>query len=122
LETREREVSEIARGLKIMAKELRLPVTALSQINRSVETRNGYNKRPQLWDLRDSGAIEDEADNVYFIYRDFYYSKENASTRSIAELIVAKQRNGPTDTLHVRFDDRCTRFDGVPNEHPPMDH
>jgi replicative DNA helicase len=118
--SREQEISEISRGLKGLAKELKLPVIALSQLNRSVETRSEKGKRPQLSDLRESGAIEQDADNICFIYRDFYYNKENESARAVAELIVAKQRNGPTDTVHVRFDDRNTRFEDLPDGEYPQ--
>jgi replicative DNA helicase len=106
---REQEISSISRGLKQLAKRLKVPVIALSQLNRSVETRGKSDRRPQLSDLRESGAIEQDADNIIFIYRDDYYEKESQE-RGIAELIVAKQRNGPTGMVKVKFDAQYTRF------------
>jgi len=111
--SREQEISEISRGLKGLAKELKLSVIALSQLNRAVETRSEKSKRPQLSDLRESGAIEQDADNICFIYRDDYYNKEASTEPNVAELIVAKQRNGPTGTAKVRFDKEYTRFDNL---------
>jgi replicative DNA helicase len=112
-QSREQEISEISRGLKGLAKELYLPVIALSQLNRAVETRCEKSKRPQISDLRESGAIEQDADNICFIYRDEYYNKETTTERNIAELIIAKQRNGPTGIAKVRFDSEYTRFDNL---------
>jgi replicative DNA helicase len=110
--SREQEISEISRGLKRLAKELRVPVIALSQLNRAVETRGSKDKRPQLSDLRESGAIEQDADNIIFIFRDDYYEAESEQ-KGIAELIVAKQRNGPTGKVKVRFESAYTRFDNL---------
>lgn len=119
--SREQEISEISRGLKGLAKELSLPVIALSQLNRAVETRSDKSKRPLISDLRESGAIEQDADNIVFIYRDDYYTKEESTEPNTAELIVAKQRNGPTGTAKVRFDREYTRFDNLADGEYPED-
>ncbi len=112
MESREREISEISRGLKSMAKELDVPIVALSQLNRSPETRPGKDRRPQLSDLRESGAIEQDADVVAFIYREEVYNRDTEH-KGIAELIISKQRNGPTDTIRLRFIRELTRFENL---------
>jgi len=107
-ENRQQEISEISRSLKALAREMECPVIALSQLSRAPETRS--DRRPILSDLRESGAIEQDADLVCFIYRDEYYFPENEEKRGIAEVIVAKQRNGATGTVELRYLGNQVRF------------
>jgi len=129
-DNRVQEISEISRGLKTLAKELNVPVLALSQLSRAVESRE--NKRPQLSDLRESGSIEQDADIVLFVYREDYYlasrqpaddhpdfaqwQEEMARAYGLAELIVAKQRHGATGKVKMKFDAKITRFSDYVDE------
>ena len=106
-ESRQQEISDISRSLKALARELNVPVVALSQLSRAVEQRPDH--RPMLSDLRESGAIEQDADVVMFIYRDDYYNKDS-EMKGISEIIVAKQRNGPIGTVNLVWLPQYTRF------------
>ncbi len=115
-ENRTQEVSAISRGLKAVAKELKVPVVALSQLSRAPESRSSGDRRPQLADLRESGSIEQDADVVAFIFREEVYKKKEDITpeiEGIAEIIISKQRNGPVDTLKLAFIKNSTRFENL---------
>ena len=106
-ESRQQEISEISRALKVLARELNIPIIALSQLSRAVEARQDH--RPMLSDLRESGAIEQDADVVMFLYRDEYYNPDTEK-KNIAEVIVAKQRNGATGSIELVWLGQYTKF------------
>lgn len=114
-DNREQEISDISRSLKALAKELAIPVIALSQLSRAVETRGG-DKKPQLSDLRESGAIEQDADVVMFIFREEVY-RQTEENRGVADILLRKQRNGPTGEIQLAFIDRYTRFENLETAH-----
>ena len=107
-ENRVQEVSQISRQLKVLARDLEVPILALSQLSRAVEQR--HDKRPILSDLRESGSIEQDADLVAFVYRDEYYNGEESDSQGLAEVILAKHRNGPTDAIKLSFLKRYAKF------------
>lgn len=115
-DNRVQEVSEISRGLKALARELNVPVIALSQLSRAVEGRQSH--VPMLSDLRESGSIEQDADLVMFIYREELYDKDT-DKKGIAEIHVAKHRNGPLGVIPLRFEARTTRFQNLERYHAP---
>jgi replicative DNA helicase len=116
-ENRTQEVSAISRGLKALAKEMKVPVVALSQLSRASEQRGG-DKKPLLSDLRESGSIEQDADVVCFIHREEYYDRENEDLKGKAEIIIAKQRNGPTGSVHLAYLADYTRFENLQHSDP----
>jgi len=117
-ENRVQEISDISRSLKALARELEVPVVALSQLSRASEQRGGE-RRPILSDLRDSGAIEQDADLVLFIHRPEYYDREDETKKGLAEIMLAKNRNGPTGDVQLRFSREYTRFDSFSNRDDP---
>jgi replicative DNA helicase len=118
-ENRVQEISYITRSLKSLARELEVPLIALSQLSRAVESRGDH--KPILSDLRESGSIEQDADIVMFIYREDMV-KENSERKNIADVIVAKHRNGPTDTVPLYFDKALTRFADLELTKEPLDY
>jgi replicative DNA helicase len=116
IDSREQQISEISRSLKALAKELGIPVLALSQLNRALEKRP--DKRPLLSDLRESGSIEQDADTVIFLYREEVYEKDKEEAKGVAEVIVGKQRNGPIGTATAAFLHEFTRFENLAREYP----
>ena len=111
---RQQEISEISRSLKALARELDVPILALSQLSRNVEMR--AEKKPQLSDLRESGSLEQDADIVMFLYRDEYYNRDDTDQENVAELIIAKNRNGPTTSVRLRFDKEILLFQNLARE------
>jgi replicative DNA helicase len=110
-ETRQQEISAISAGLKALGRELNIPIVALAQLNRQSEGREGH--RPRMSDLRESGALEQDADVILLIHREEYYKPQSLDAQGIAEVIIAKQRNGPTEVVKLHFNKRLTRFDNL---------
>src|SRR5512145_1240901 len=118
MESRQQEISEISRSLKALAKELNVPVVALSQLSRAVEARQARDFKPQLSDLRESGALEQDADVILFLYRSSQYKEDlPPDERNIAEVIIGKQRNGPVGTVRVVFQPQYARFENIAEQH-----
>ncbi|PYO05889.1 MAG: hypothetical protein DMD75_26335 [Candidatus Rokuibacteriota bacterium] len=118
MESRQQEISEISRSLKALAKELNVPVVALSQLSRAVEARQARDFKPQLSDLRESGALEQDADVILFLYRQSQYKEDlPPDEKNIAEVIIGKQRNGPVGTVRVVFLPQYARFENVAEQH-----
>jgi len=111
-ENRVQEISSLSRGLKLMSKDLRVPFLVLSQLSRAPETRQG-DHRPMLSDLRESGSIEQDADMVMFIFREEVYRPDKESLKGIAEILMAKQRNGPTGKVKLAFLNKFTKFENL---------
>lgn len=116
-DNRQQEISAISRGLKALGRELNIPIIAMAQLNRSSEGREGH--RPRMSDLRESGAIEQDADVVLLLHREDYYKRDDPTVKNQADLIIAKQRNGPTDNVELVFDHRMTKFQNRSFESEP---
>ena len=110
INSREQEIADVSRGLKAISKELQIPVISLAQLNRNLDAR--ADKRPVLSDLRESGGIEQDADTIMFLYRDDYYHP-NETPNNVAEVIVAKQRSGPTGVVKLHWEGQYTKFDNL---------
>ena len=110
---RQEELATISRALKSIGRELKIPIIAMAQLNRQSEGREGH--RPRMSDLRESGALEQDADVILLLHREEYYKPDDVEARGMADIIIAKQRNGPTGDIKLHFDKRLTRFD---NHHP----
>ena len=119
VESRQQEVSEISRNLKALARDLNVPVIALSQLSRRPEEKGRADNKPMLSDLRESGALEQDADLVLFIHRESYYKRNDPTLEGKAMIRIAKQRQGPTDDIDVGFNMKITRFDDLSNDEPP---
>lgn len=119
-DNRQQEITIISRGLKALGRELNIPVIAMAQLNRQAEGREGH--RPRMSDLRESGALEQDADVILLLHREEYYKPQDVEAQGVAEIIIAKQRNGPTDTIKVHFDKRLTRFTNLHHGHTPAEY